>query len=691
MNVNKIKKSSKFSNISVFDRRDENILYVKNLKRYIPLKLTNVKRKVNRESEIKKKNEEINDILYSFYVYQISEANRENTINDSNNPTFMSLFDKTYNSNFKKISSPFYLTETDHSSYKETNSFRPNKKSSNKYFKLKKNYTEENNKIENSTTTKSVFPNNSKIFSKLSDYFQEKENVKTKTPKIGYNKTFDLLEMKSNKLRGVTQNNFYNAKQYIDKTRTLMLMKYNSLIKKEVKLRIDEKKDNSIQLMNEKMNSLNKLKKFENKVFDNKLTEYVKFIKLKQDNEEKNDLSLINQIYSLKREISSLTNKIRKKQIEKNNIIHWILLQIKIKERKLYLPEYYSKIMEMNIPKGEKQRRLAKIDILNSPGKKNRKSKQISVSKEKMKIITNNSDNILNEVNEDEIKKILYYRQNLVFKTADDFIEEIKAMENKNIKLFQKTDMLLNDIKKLRNKYNILLNDKDLCNSSLIIQIKKDENELEREKKIYKEKKKFISENLKYNKINKNKDINIQLIDNEIELNNKKSKLFSYVEKLFSTCKDIKLKKNPTNSNIDNIIINTNKCEEEVILNMFEFIEIKITRLLIQISVYKNQKKTNNDLIKKLRTNFAKQRYIEKAKIEFKKKNLKLFHDFEVKNKQFLFLKKNKKALNNHLAVINSQIKNKKRKKIKIIIPKFEDFLFSDDLDNNNNEYYTYK
>jgi hypothetical protein len=339
MNVNKMKNSpSKFSNISIFDRREENILYVKNLKRYIPLKLTNLKRKIKRENEIKKKNEEINDILYSFYVYQTSEANRENTINDSNNPTFMSLFDKTYNSNFKKISSPFYLTETDHSSYKETNSFRPNKKSSNKYFKLKKNYTEENNKIENSTTTKSVFPNNSKIFSKLSDYFQEKENVKTKTPKIGYNKTFDLLEMKSNKLRGVTQNNFYNAKQYIDKTRTLMLMKYNSLIKKEVKLRIDEKKDNSIQLMNEKMNSLNKLKKFENKVFDNKLTEYVKFIKLKQDNEEKNDLSLINQIYSLKREISSLTNKIRKKQIEKNNIIHWILLQIKIKERKLYLP-----------------------------------------------------------------------------------------------------------------------------------------------------------------------------------------------------------------------------------------------------------------------------------------------------------------------------------------------------------------
>ena len=83
---------------------------------------------------------------------------------------------------------------------------------------------------------------NNKILTKLSDYFHEKENVKAKTPKIGYNKTYDLLEMKINKLNGLTQNNLYNAKQYIDKTRTLMLLKYNSLIKKEVKLRIDEKK-----------------------------------------------------------------------------------------------------------------------------------------------------------------------------------------------------------------------------------------------------------------------------------------------------------------------------------------------------------------------------------------------------------------------------------------------------------------
>jgi len=119
------------------------------------------------------------------------------------------------------------------------------------------------------------------------------------------------------------------------------------LIKNEVKLRMDEKKDNSIQLMNDKINSLNKLKKFENNVFNNKLVEYVKFIKLKQDTEEKYDLSLINQIYSLKKDISSLTNKIRKIQIEKNNIIHWILLQIKIKEKNYIYQNIIQKFLKL--------------------------------------------------------------------------------------------------------------------------------------------------------------------------------------------------------------------------------------------------------------------------------------------------------------------------------------------------------
>ena len=206
---------------------------------------------------------------------------------------------------------------------------------------------------------------------------------------------------------------------------------------------------------------------------------------------------------------------------------------------------------------------------------------------------------------------------------------------------------------------------------------------LEENKKIFKEKKKIMDENLKNNNINKNNEVDFELIDDDINLNNKKSKLLQYVEKLFSTCQEIKIKKNFSKSTNDDTLINVNKTEEDQILHMMEFIEVNITKLLLQISIYKTQKKSNNELIKKLRMDFTKKRNFEKAKREYEKKNLKLFREIEVKNGQLLFLKKNKKDLQNHLAVINSQLKNRKKKKIKITIPKLEDFLFSDVLEDN--------
>jgi hypothetical protein len=56
------------------------------------------------------------------------------------------------------------------------------------------------------------------------------------------------MDMKISKIKAATQDNFYNAKQYVDKTRKLMLLKYNSLIRKEIESRINEKKENSQQI-----------------------------------------------------------------------------------------------------------------------------------------------------------------------------------------------------------------------------------------------------------------------------------------------------------------------------------------------------------------------------------------------------------------------------------------------------------
>lgn len=106
-----------------------------------------------------------------------------------------------------------------------------------------------------------------------------------------------------------------------------------------------------------------------------------------------------------------------------------------------------------------------------------------------IKFINNISDNVLNNISQEEINKVLLYRNNLIFKTPEEFFDEIKCLENKNLNLLSKTDDLSHDIILLKERYKRLINNKDFCNSSLILQIKNEEIELEHNKRIFTEKK----------------------------------------------------------------------------------------------------------------------------------------------------------------------------------------------------------
>ena len=688
---NEMNNSNKFSNISIFERREKNILYAKNLKKYIPLKLNNIKKFSRKDIDVKTKNSDINDILFSFYNYQTSEGNKtQNTkFNDISNITITSIFNKTCN-NFQNGPFPFYLTETEPSTVRSKKN--ANNKRGSRYKRLKldnSNMQDKENKFS--------FLNNYKSFSKLNDYIRVKDKEKKNKKEI--NKTQDLIDQKRNKIKTATHDNFYNAKEYIEKTRKLMLLKYNSFVQNEKILRIEENNENCQQIIENKINSLVKLKKLHNNVFNEKLWEYSKFINAKKDDEEKYDLELLNQIDHLKRQILSLTNRIRKIQVEKNNIIQWVLLQIKVKERKLNLPSYYTKILELSFPKIDNQRRKGKADITKISKLKPRKSKSIQFSKEKIKSMTSNAENnlnsminnLINNINGEELDKILNYRQKLIFSSAEEFYEEIKSIENINIKLFQKLDLLVYEKNRLKRKYDNLLNNKDNVNSSLILQISKYENELKQNKQIYSERQKILLEykgnNNKLDKVNIKKEINsnknLEIDDNEYILNQKKSKLYNSVEKLFLTCLEITvIKENFKSKEDDNILIKKpNMNQEEIILNKLKFIEIRITKLLIEFMMYNNPKNPYYDFIRKLRMTYTKKRNIQKAylaRLEKEKKNLQLLQKIESKNTQVLFLKNNRKDLKDHFGRVNSLLSHKKRKKIKIYIPGFEDFLFND-------------
>ena len=341
------------------------------------------------------------------------------------------------------------------------------------------------------------------------------------------------------------------------------------------------------------------------------------------------------------------------------------------------------------MPKMDKQRRMAKPHI-SFISKKTKKSNNIHLIKEKINVYSNNTSI---DINDEEYNMILSYRKNLIFQTPEDFIESIKNIENKNLKMFEKTDNLFSDIQRLKQKYNELLNNKDYIESSFVFLIKKKQNELQIYKNNFAEKTKFITDYQSSN--NNTNDINddSDLFDKKIILNQNKSKLMYYVEKLFSTSNKIVIGKDIYNFKNQDNIIGANKSSEELILDMLELIEVRISYLLTQFLMYKNPMNSNFEYIRKLRLNFTKKRNLENAqitKIDNQKKNLKQLEEIKAKHNHILFLNKNKKDIKNYLIRLNTEKTSKRIKKIKKYIPKIEDFLSTDNIDinNNNTRYY---
>ena len=389
-------------------------------------------------------------------------------------------------------------------------------------------------------------------------------------------------------------------------------------------------------------------------------------------------------------------NKIRKIELEKSNIIHWLSFQIRVKEKKLYLPSHYAKILEANIKRNTAIRRTAQADIriVNHPTKKSKSNT------EKLKFTDKEQNNEIsfNGIPQEDIEKILNYKKNLIFTSPEDFLDEIKSIENKNIKLFVQSDIQNSEIKILQDKYSKEVTDKLNFDTDIIDKIKLKEIELEENKKRYKINMKLITDYKKdrynYKKI-KNKKNNTEenlndehLEEIELPLNSKKLKLYTTVERLFINCQKIEIKKNKDSLSTENqkIYINKgNKTKEEEILQMMEFIEVRICHLLNIFSIYKNPFNPDYEFIRKLRNNLLRKRKIEKAnmaRIEKEINYMKLIKEIEDKNNKLIFFQNRKIDINNYSAWEKEQKKEKISQKKQVYIPTFEDFLF----ENNNIE-----
>ena len=341
-NCKTVSKLKKFSNLVLFERRENELLKKINSNKLLPIKANKNKVKSdpnNNLSDFALKTISSFKSSFDFLTTQIESFSTKNKNNKTNNN--LEIF-------------PYKCSLTE---------FNTNKKMKN----LKRNKV---------FSTKDIRKHNNKIFSKYLNsikdmrfniisnrnsnnnilYIKEKENKidvlkeleiknNTKNEKKVNKKIISLFKTKQKK---------FNIKKYgvndvINQTHYLMLYKYALNKKKEMSLRIQESYQNDNEYIDDKINSLKLGSNLYDIKFGNKITEYVKYISYYKEEEKKKCDILENNKNEYKKEIMKLQNKIKKQEIEKDTILRWIYFQIKMKEKKLQLPDYYKKIIETNI------------------------------------------------------------------------------------------------------------------------------------------------------------------------------------------------------------------------------------------------------------------------------------------------------------------------------------------------------
>ena len=246
---------------------------------------------------------------------------------------------------------------------------------------------------------------------------------------------------------------------YIDIKKQINLIKYDMKLKNDRFNKIKKFNFNEISTLDNVMNNLSKSSDYIQKNYQENYVSNVLYLSRQAEKEKIINSNLLVDKLSLMRQISKLENQLNKLNEEKNNILKWIYLQIRIKEKKIALPLYYQDIIE------------------------NKMNYDSIIKKYKLKE---------NNLNEKEYNKIKDYKNKLIFTDIEELYKIYNIMENKIFYELNQKSIIVNNIKKLKDdlqswsKKDKEKNDKD---------IKDDISFEEREKEFMKELRKLKFQN----------------------------------------------------------------------------------------------------------------------------------------------------------------------------------------------------
>lgn len=266
-----------------------------------------------------------------------------------------------------------------------------------------------------------------KILEKIKEK-KEKEN-NDDSEKIQSEKLQEKIDMMNNKKKD-------NVRDYIKKTRDIILTKYRTEIKKERAIRMGETYQNEIESIKDSIMTMKEMKKLFEDEFFQRFESYVRHLR-NQKEREKNELNnLLDDRNHLDIDVVKLENRIQK---EKEKLIKYTEYRdflICIKERRIQLPDFFtSKFKEassLNIG--------VTFDANLSPGNPNNTNNPSNN-------LINSNDNLNTNENNDIYKTTLNNNNENSSKEKDNKNAE-KENTTKNISSILKIDKLEDSNKK---------------------------------------------------------------------------------------------------------------------------------------------------------------------------------------------------------------------------------------------------
>ena len=560
----------------------------------------------------------------------------------------------------------------------------------------------ETNKDKNKTdNNKNLKLNIESYLNKKNKSYKNYAYTQTTRNKNFLNKDSDEYTNYISTIKHSKYNNNISLKDYINKIHQEKIYIHTSKAKTERLKRLQESNQSQNDFYEDSIKSFIIAKKLFENNFVNKVADYARFISSTREREKIKQSLLRQEIIDYKKDIDQIKAKINKIEIDKKNIIKWIFLQIRMKEKLLILPEYYKFIIASS-PNVKSSKRLllrgdAKID---SSFKEKRKLGRKQTTKLDLNVIkilkskdsiNNNTANVKhdkNTINPEEYKRILNYKNNLIYKTPEEFEDRLTGLEKGNLALLQYKDILNGQLFKFKKELEsqiIERNRYEMENQKIGVW----ENELKIIKKMADTNSKLVSD-FKKNNINylKKKEEKKNELEGQVQLNvnnnqknekkfsRKNDSLFNNIYSIFEKCHTIGSHLKYTAEILNQINRKINAKEKEMLL-MLEFIEQTVDYLIMSIKK-KSQNSEIKQFIKKMKSDIEKDHKLEKAKIQMMIDIKKITSLEEKVNKRYnkvYFLPKRR------ISVIEFKVKNKEKEQNRKLSRKLniKDFIYDEE------------